>query len=177
MRIYQFVLLAGFCAGTATLANAKDKSPPAQPRAYQDLLACKPIAEPAARLTCYDAQVGKLEQAASSGDVLVTDRATVREAKKGLFGFSLPTLGIFGGGKDDQDEVKSIEGKIAAARTFGYGTWRITLEDGSTWEQSDDQRLVFDPARGNAVKISRGALGTFRMNIDGQRGIKVRRVE
>lgn len=177
MRLHRIVL---FAAGTLVLAGsaaAKEKAPPPQPQAYKDLVQCKAIPDPAARLACYDAQVGKLEQAAASGDVVVTDRASVRAAKKGLFGFTLPSLGIFGGGDDDKDEVKSIEGTVAMARTFGYGAWKITLADGSVWEQTDSESLVFDPVKGNPVKITKGALGVYRMNIDGQRAIKVRRVE
>jgi hypothetical protein len=163
----------------AAPAGAKDKSPPPPPQAYKDLMACKAIADPAARLACYDAQAGKLEQATATGEVVVTDRAAVRETRKGLFGFKLPTFGIFGGGDsdDDKDEIKEIQGTVASARTFGYGAWRITLEDGSVWEQTDSERLVFDPRKGDKVRIYRAALGTFRMNVDGQRAIRVRRVE
>ena len=177
MRLHRIAFVGAAILVCASTALAKDKAPPPQPQAYKDLVECRSIPDPAARLACYDAQVGKLEQAAASGDVVVADRATVREARKGLFGFRLPTLGIFGGGEDDKDEVKSIEGTVKTARPFGYGSWRVTLADGSVWEQIDDERLVFDPVTGNKVKISKGALGTFRMNIDGQRAIKVRRVE
>lgn len=179
MRAYRISAALGIAAGTialaATAAGAKD--PPPQPQAYLDLLQCKTISDPAARLACYDAQTAKLEQSTAKGDVVLTDRASLKQARKGLFGFRLPTLGLFGGGDDDKDEIQSIEGAVAQARTFGYGSWRITLADGSTWEQTDDQRLIFDPAKGDKVKIYKAALGTFRMNIAGQRAIKVRRVE
>ena len=66
---------------------------------------------------------------------------------------------------------------IATARTFGYGAWRITLQDGSVWEQIDDERPVFDPVKGDRVKVYKAALGTYKMNISSQRAIKVRRVE
>ncbi|MFM5950949.1 MAG: hypothetical protein ACKOPM_17250 [Novosphingobium sp.] len=179
MRLHRIVLFAAAAVIGACAAQAKDRAPPPQPQpqAYKDLVQCKAIPDPVARLACYDAQVGKLEQAAASGEVVVTDRASVRAAKKGLFGFTLPSLGIFGGGDDDKDEVKSVEGTVAMARQFGYGSWKITLADGSVWEQTDSERLVFDPVKGNPVKISKGALGVYRMNIDGQRAIKVRRVE
>lgn len=177
MRAHLLLSLAGFLGiGIAfpALAGEKGTTPP---QAYQDLVQCKSIADGPQRLACYDAQIGKLEQAAASGDVVVTDRAAVREAKRGLFGFRMPTLGIFGGGDQDKDELSSIEGSVSLARQFGYGYWRMTLADGSVWEQVDTERLVFDPAKGSKVKIYRGVLGTFRMNIDGQRAIKVRRVE
>lgn len=177
MRGHLFLSLAGFLAvGAALPATAAEKGA-APPQAYQDLVHCKSIADSAERLACYDAQVGKLEQAAASGDVVVTDRAAVREAKRGLFGFRMPTLGIFGGGDQDKEELSSIEGTVSLARQFGYGYWQVTLADGSVWEQVDTERLVFDPVKDSKIKIYRGALGTFRMNIDGQRAIKVRRVE
>lgn len=160
--------------GTAT---AKDKAPPPAPQAYKDLVQCKEIADPAARLACFDERVGKLEQAAASGELVVSDRATVKEAQRGLFGFRLPSLKLFGGSEDGKDEIQSVEGVVASARPFGYGSWRITLQDGSTWEQIDDERPVFDPAKGDKVKVYKAALGTYKMNISGQRAIKVRRVE
>lgn len=177
MRVNHLAMAIGFALALAAPAAARDKTPPPAPQAYKDLVACKAIADPAARLACFDAQVGKLEQATAAGEVVVTDRAAVRETKKGLFGFKLPTLGLFGGGDEDKDEVKEIQGTVASARTFGYGAWRITLEDGSVWEQTDSERLVFDPRKGDKVRIYRAALGSFRMNVDGQRAIRVRRVE
>jgi hypothetical protein len=177
MRINHLAILTVLLLSGAGAAAAKDKALPPPPQAWQDVVKCREVADPAARLACFDAQVGKLEQAAATGEVVMADRASVRESKKGLFGFKLPSLGIFGGGDDDKDEVKSVEGTIAVARPFGYGNWRITLADGSVWEQTDDERPVFDPAKGDKVKIYKGALGTFKMNIDGQRAIKVRRVE
>ncbi|HOB13009.1 MAG TPA: hypothetical protein PK680_00350 [Novosphingobium sp.] len=177
MRVYHSVAAAMIAAMLAGPALAKDKAPPPPPPAFQDLIKCRELADPAARLACYDAQAAKLEQATAAGDVVVSDRAGVREAQRGLFGFRLPSLGLFGGGNDGGDEIKSIDGVIASARTFGYGAWRITLEDGSVWEQTDGERPVFDPAKGDKVKIYKGALSTFRMNVAGQRAIKVRRVE
>lgn len=177
MHGHLFLLLAGLLGICAALPAAAAEKGAAPPQAYQDLIRCKSIADTTERLACYDAQVGKLEQAAASGDVVVTDRAAVREAKRGLFGFRMPTLGIFGSGDQDKEELSSIEGTVSTARQFGHGYWRVTLADGSVWEQVDTERLVFDPTKGSKIKIYRGALGTFRMNIDGQRAIKVRRVE
>lgn len=171
-----FLTLTTFGCIIAAPAVAADKVPQ-QPQAFKELVECKTIADPTERLSCYDLQVNNLMQGAASGDLVVTDRASVHEAKKGLFGFRIPTLGIFGGGGDDTNEVKSVEGTVTSARQFGYGTWRIALEDGSVWEQIDNAIPVFNPRTGSKVKVYRGALGTFRMNIDEQRAIKVRRIE
>ncbi len=177
MRISLFLVAAAGALTITSPAPAKDKAPPPAPQAYKDLVQCKEIADSAARLACYDERVGKLEQAAASGELVVSDRATVKEAQRGLFGFRLPSLKLFGGGDGEKDEIQQIEGVVASARTFGYGSWRVTLQDGSVWEQIDDERPVFDPAKGDKVKVYKAALGTYKMNISGQRAIKVRRVE
>ena len=177
MRTSLFLAAAALTLGGSSLASAKDKAPPPAPQAFKDLVQCKEVADSAARLACYDERVGKLEQASASGELVVSDRATVKEAQRGLFGFRLPSLKLFGGGDDGKDEIQQIDGVVASARTFGYGSWRITLADGSVWEQIDDERPVFDPAKGDKVKVYKAALGTYKMNIAGQRALKVRRVE
>jgi hypothetical protein len=179
MRAYLCSPLAIAVLVLSPAAVAKDKAPPPPPQAYQELIKCKELADPQARLACFDAQVGRIEAASKAGDLVITDRATVRETRKGLFGFKLPSLGLFGGGDgdDDKDEIKEITSTVQSARKFGYGSWRLVLADGSAWEQVDAEQLVFDPVSGNKVRIYKGALGTYRMNIDGQRAIKVRRVE
>lgn len=176
MRIY---LLAGVMTAMAAAipgAQAKDKTPAPPPQAWQDMVKCRQIADPAARLACFDGQVAKLEQATSNGDLVLADRETVRQTKRGLFGFSVPGGGLLGDSKD-AEEISEIDTTISAARQFGYGSWRITLADGSVWEQIDDTRLLFDARSGNKVHIYKGALGVFRANIDGQKAIKVRRVQ
>ncbi len=177
MRTSLLLAAAALVLTGSGVAFTKDKAAPPAPQAYKDLVQCKEITDSAARLACFDERVGKLEQAAASGELVVSDRATVKEAQRGLFGFKLPSLKLFGGGDDDKDEIKSIDGVIATARTFGYGAWRITLQDGSVWEQIDDERPVFDPVKGDRVKVYKAALGTYKMNISSQRAIKVRRVE
>lgn len=171
--------LAALLASPGPALAKKDKAPPPPPQAYQQLVQCKQIADPTARLACYDQQVGALETATSAGDLVISDRQTIKEARRGLFGFRLPSLDIFGGGDDEDDAegIKSIDSTVGSARQFGYGSWRVTLADGSVWEQVDDQKLLFNPVSGNKVHVYKGAMGTYRMNIDGQRAIKVRRVE
>ena len=179
MRVYHLGAIAVMALVAGGSAAAKDKAPPPPPQVWQDMVKCKQIADPTARLACFDGQVGKLEQATNSGDLVLADRATMKQARKGLFGFRLPSLGLFGGNKDgsDADEVSEIDTTVTSARQFGYGNWRLTLADGSVWEQTDDVKLLFDPRSGNKVHIYKGAVGTFRVNIDGQRAIKMRRVE
>lgn len=178
MRVYIWLSALAAALTLGGGAAAKDKAPPPPPQAWRDMVKCQQIADPAARLACFDAQVGKLEQAANNGDLVLADRETVRRTKRGLFGFTLPGGSLLGEREGQETEqVSEIDTTISSARQFGYGSWRITLADGSVWEQTDDGKLVFDPHGGGKVHIYKGTMGTYRVNIDGQRAIKMRRVQ
>ena len=176
MRVYFWTGVMASALLCATAAPAKDKAPPPPPQAWQDMVKCRQIAEANARLACFDAQVAKLEQAASNGDLVLADRESVRKTRRGLFGFSILGGGLLGDDKN-AEEISEIDTTISSARQFGYGAWRLTLADGSVWEQTDDAKLLFDPRSGNKVHLYKGPLGLYRANIDGQRAIKVRRVQ
>ncbi len=160
-------------------AMAKDKPPLAMPESFKNLIACRDEANPAARLACFDRNAAVLDAAAKSRDIIVADKAEVRQARRGLFGFTMPSLKIFGGDDDDGDgdKIKEIETTIKAARPYDYGQWRITLADGAVWEQIDSRPVALDPRPGNAIKIKQGVLGSFLASIAGQPAIKVRRVQ
>lgn len=175
---WTWLALAAFGAtalsGFAALAKKDEKPEP--PAIYKELIECRGIADPTERLACFDREAAEFDQATTAGQVVVTDRETVKEARRGLFGFKLPSLDIFGGG-DEEDEFTEIETTITTVSQFGYGSWRLTLADGAVWEQTDNKRLVFRPKSGSKVKIKEAAMGTFMASIDGQPGIRVRRVE
>lgn len=150
--------------------------PPApQPEVFQAMLRCRSIADSANRLACFDKATAAFEQAATSRDVLVVDRAQIRQTRRSLFGLNLPNLSIFGGKNEHEEEVTSIEGVIASAQQDGFGNWLVRLEDGGTWHQTDSRPLGKMPKRGAPVKINRGAMGSYMMRVDGQPGIRVKR--
>lgn len=178
MRVYLWcgVMMAG--AMISSSVAAKDKTPQPPPQTWQDMVKCRQISDPGARLACFDTQVAKVEQAAAAGDLVLADRESIRRTKRGLFGFGIPGGGLLGESDDkNAEEISEIDGTVSAARQFGYGAWRITLADGSVWEQTDDQKLLFDPKSGSKVHIYKGMMGTYRANIDGQRALKMRRVQ
>jgi len=167
--------LCGLCliAATAPVAakDGKDIAGP-PPAVFQAVIDCKNVADAAARLACYDQAVIALDAARAADDLVVTDRATVREAKRGLFGLDLPSLKLFGGGKDE--DVTEIEGKIAAIRPAKDGFPVFTLEDGARWKQTDGRNTY--PKPGSAVRIRKASLGSFMANIDGQPAVRVTRL-
>ncbi|MDE0932406.1 MAG: hypothetical protein OSA47_02235 [Novosphingopyxis baekryungensis] len=150
---------------------------PAQrvPEQLSSAFACQTIRSDEERLACYDERVALLEAAASNKDVIVADKETLRETKRGLFGFSLPKIDLFSNDGSDQD-FEEIESTIQSARKIGYGYWLMELETGARWEQVDG-KLVLSPKNGQKVKIRRGSLGTYFARVNGQPGVRVRRVE
>lgn len=168
-----WVLVGGLAALLATDAAAGRAVETAQPTTLQSLLSCRAITESAQRLACYDKATQGFADAVGKKDVVVIDRARAREAKKSLFGFSVPNFaGLFGGG----DEVNQIESTVTAAFESGYDGWTIKLADGSTWAQTDGTPVALPPRRGDKVVVKRGTLGSYFVKVGSQPGFKARRV-
>ena len=172
---------AALAAGVFTPAAAQDidrrKALTAPPAIYTDLVACKDIAEPSARLACYDEKVTALQTAQSTNQVVIADREQVREARRGLFGLTLPRIKLFDGDGDEGDQIEKIEGVIASARTIRTGKWLLRLEDGAVWQQTEPPRSTMRrPKAGDSITIERAALGSFLAKVNDGRGFKVKRV-
>jgi hypothetical protein len=97
----------------------------------------------------------------------------VKKTRRGLFGFTLPDLGIFGG--DDEDEVKSIDTTVASSSQVEGGRYRIAMADGSVWLQIDDRRMALSPRPGQKIQIKTASLGSYFLSLEGRPAIRVRR--
>jgi hypothetical protein len=173
LRSFGFALAVLATAAGPLAAADKDPVGDTPPPVFQAVLDCKTIADPAARLTCYDKAVGEMDAARAKKDLVVTDRATVRETKRGLFGLTLPKLKLFGGGSDD-DDVTEITSKVTAIRMAPDGFPILTIEDGARWKQTDGRNTF--PKVGSTVRIRKAALGSYMANIDGQVAVRVMRL-
>jgi len=172
-------LLAGLMS--PALAQGGDRQQQRRPEAFEALVRCRAVAEAAARLQCFDTAAAALEQATARRDVVVVDRAQVREGRRRLFGLALPRLPIFGGGDgdnhdSDDDDIAQIDGVVASAVRNDLGQWQVRLQDGGTWLQTDFNQLAVPPRPGQAVVVRRGALGSYMMRVGRQPGVRVRRV-
>ncbi|ATW04049.1 hypothetical protein C8024_05755 [Sphingopyxis sp. BSNA05] len=170
-------LLAVLPASALAKDDDENTSPPA---IFQDVIDCQKVTDATARLACYDAKVSTLAAAQESRQVVVADREQIQEARRGLFGFSLPKIRLFGGGSDEKDKeerIEQLETTITSARQFGYGKWMLTLEEGGRWQQTDTIRLNSEPRNGDKILIKTGAMGSYLASINGQRSIRVKRVE
>lgn len=148
------------------------------PRAAQleAVAACRTIADSTQRLACFDAAAAQLVEAEQSGEVVVVSRAQAQAARRQAFGFSLPSLSIFDR-TGRPEEVDRLTAEVDRAYQNANAKWVVVLTDGAVWEQIDNESLLKKPKAGSKAEIRRAALGSFFMNLDGQRAVRARRVK
>jgi hypothetical protein len=164
-------------AGMAMAAPAASKPQPLAsappPKIFTDVLQCRSITDSAARLACFDRSVGTLATAQASKNLYVADKDAIVEARRGLFGFSLPKMRIFG--DDDMGkDVNSIESTLAGVGQ-GQKGFIFILKDGARWAQTDGVYLD-KPKIGATIRIKRGAMGSYFGSIGSSPGVRVERL-
>lgn len=163
--------LAIAVGGSAAARKPVSSTTPAN---MQRLLACRAIQDGAQRLACFDRETAAVDQAIAKRDLVMIDKARATQAKRSLFGFSIPDFGgLFGGG---DDEVKEIASTVVDFSHNAFTGWTIKLADGSTWVQTDDAQLGLPPSKGQKVVVRRGSFGAFYLRLNGQPGYKVKRI-
>ena len=162
------LLLSG---GMAAAQDQAGKNP-APAAAYDAVVACEAVAESSARLACFDRTVAALAAAIRDKKVVVIDAATVREARRGLFGLSLPRLKLFD--SDDDEAIDEIDSRITGLASTREGKAVFVLADGSRWRQTESRQIS---ARvGHPIKIKRGAMGGYMATVNNRSGIRVIRL-
>lgn len=169
-----FIALAAATVAVPLAARDRNALPKELPPVFEAVVNCRSLTADAERLACYDSSVSALAAAREKEDIVVADRATIRETKKGLFGFALPKLKLFGGAERDSDEVKEIESTITAVRDTADGLAIFTLADGARWKQTDGGNTFAKAGLG--IRIKRGTLGSYLASIDKGAYIRVVRL-
>lgn len=167
-------IIALACSSHAAVAQTDDDKAPTSPAAYEAVIGCEKVAEAAARLACFDRAVAALNVAVRDKQVAVIDRATVREARRGLFGLNLPRLNLFGRGDDAAEEIQAIDSTITAVSSTREGKSVFGLADGSRWRQTE-LRKVYAKV-GQPIHIKRGAIGGYMATIENRGNIRVIRI-
>ena len=159
-----------------TFARPKDMPDAPPPKALQDVLGCKSVAEADKRLACFDAATAALAGAIERRDVAVADREQVRKARRSLFGLSLPSIDIFGGSETEAEKAEAeVTDTVRSARLDGDGYYVIVLaSDGAVWHQTAGQ-LALPPRTGETVKVRRAALGSYFIRVGSMPAVRARR--
>lgn len=172
MRHTIWIATLALSLGAPALAANKDEAP-STPQVARDVIDCRAVADPAARLACYDRTVTALDAGIKERQIVLADRESVREARRGLFGLTLPRFKLFGG-EDASDDIKEITSTIKAVRSASDGMPIFTLADDSRWKQTEG-RNVFGKA-GQTIRVRRTGVGGYMANVDGQTAIRVVRI-
>ncbi len=143
----------------------------------EGLKACQVVIDDTERLACFDAAVGNIVTASDEGDVQVLDREDVRETRRSLFGFNLPDIGIFDGDGNDEDEEELFTTTVERVRYLTSRRARLTTAEGAVWEMNNIPSRLRRIERGDAVEFKGASLGFFFLRINGQVGIKGRRIQ
>ncbi len=161
----------------ASIAAAADVPPRPTSPLVSSLEACRATRDDAQRLACFDRETARLVSAARGGDVIVLDKAEVRQARRSLFGLPLPKLPFFSGDRSEDDAPDEIQSTIKSVQPIGRGRFRLVLADhNAVWETIDNPTRLHAPRAGDTIVIRRGMLGSYFLRIAGQIGIKGRRV-
>lgn len=159
------VILGGPAAAQAKLERSG---------ALKAVVDCRPIADPAQRLACYDAATAALDAAEAKGDVVVVDRAQVQEARKAAFGFNFQMPSFLTQG-EAPEALKQIDSTVGSARQDARGKWTVVLEDGAVWTQIDAEKFRKAPAPGDKVEIRAASLGSFFLKVEKLGTIRAKR--
>jgi len=165
--------LAGLAIASPSLAKTQPLASAPPPKIFNDVVQCRSIADSAQRLACFDRSVDALATAQANRDLYVADKDAMREARKGLFGFSVPKLRIFGD-DDMAKDVDQIETTVSGVAQGAHG-YVFTLKDGARWAQTDSAYMD-RPKAGATIKIKRAALGSYFGSVNGNVGFRIERL-
>ncbi len=167
-------------AVVAAPMTARAEDPPKMPAQFTALQTCRTKADAAERLACYDKAVDVLSAATASRDLVVIDKAEVKQARKGLFGFTLPRIPFLSGKQGDPDDdadARELQTTVVSAKRWNRIYWRFSVEGGAMWETTEETRGFTDPKPGAAVIIERGTLGAYYAKVGRGGRAAVRRIQ
>lgn len=137
------------------LAAAIAAPPPAQD--------CRAIADPAARLACYDTR-----ESAPTPPAPVAAPAYAPSAAAPVFAPPAPSV-------SSASIVRAApSGRVTTVAPLRYGLFRVTLDDGRVFDTATSTDAP--PAAGMAVKLRRSVIGTTFLDMPGRSPITVRLV-
>lgn len=167
-------LLALPALALSSVSMAYDPAGPGGEATVEQLKACRAIADSEGRLACYDREVGVMIAATEQGTLQVVDQKDVEETKRGLFGFTLPKVKLFGG---EDDALTELETTIVSVRRDGREGWAFTTAEGSVWRIFESRMGWKPPQPGQTVVLKRASMGTVFIRVNGQIGVKGKRIE
>jgi len=101
----------------------------------------------------------------------------VRSTRRQLFGFSVPDVGILKGDENDSEATETLTTTITSVRYRPRRRAEFTTAEGARWEIFKVPTRLADIEPGDEVELKKASLGTFFIRINGQMGVKGKRIE
>ncbi len=172
-----FGLVAGTGAVAESPAYAQSAAPVQPSEVVAGLKSCRDIADEDQRLACYDTKVDAIVAASDAGEVTIVGREEVVRTRRQLFGFNVPNIGIFKSDDTDSEASELLETSITSARQLSAKSWRFTTAEGAVWEINNAPGRLVSIKAGDAVEFKKASLGFFFIRINGQLGVKGKRIQ
>lgn len=172
-----WLMLGTLAAGAATAttnAAAQDEA------AFRTAMMarCATIGDKAARLACYEAAqrdgpIAMPPPSNGSSPVASAAPTSVPPARASgeKFGRATPRARVASGSESQ------IKARAVAATDDGRGYWTIRLDNGASWKLVEFDQMFRPPSRNQAIRIRKGALGGYLMDVDHQPAVRVERVD
>lgn len=178
--------LAGMVAGAPAPLAAQDSSPASAsapaPDFLDELKRCQLLDDDSERLACFDSKVGAMIAANEAGEVRVIDREDVVQTRRSLFGLNVPEVGVLEKTEKER-EREAREGKdelfettITGVRYRSSTKAQITTAEGAVWEMNNIPSRLRRIEPGAVAVFKPASLGYYFIRIDGQLGVKGRRI-
>lgn len=127
---------------------------------------CAAIAKKSERLACYDA--------AASG---VVAPAPVGGARQPLArGLGAEQVRDRRPESERPEAPSQLLARLVSVSDNGTGHWRMRLSDGSEWEMPQADPYFQPPRRGEVVRVRKGAIGSYLLDVGRQASVKVARI-
>lgn len=184
------MVCGGLLATTAPAQNSESAR-------LNAMLACNRIDKKSARLACYDAQA----QGAPAGAAMAPASPQPGAALSPPAGAPVPppaaayaapvaaptpsfgseTLSTSRRSRSREAKAirpaNAIEAHAVSAVDDGLGYYTVTLDDGARWKMTEAPGGFAPPRSGDGVRIRKGALGGYLMDVNKQAAVRVIRIQ
>jgi hypothetical protein len=136
---------------------------------------CASIQDDTQRLACFDRVTKEVRANAAAAAGQEADAKATR-ARRDREDFGLNVIQQEKKRPEEPKKIDEMTARVAASRRFGAGYYAIMLEDGAIWQVQELDPYFKPPQKGDTVRIRRGMMGGYLLDVGKQAAIRVRRV-
>jgi hypothetical protein len=147
----------------------------------QSTVDCSTVVEDRARLKCYDEQAARQKKAAAAASPAPAAASKPARATSPSSDFGLNEEALrkrqAASNPDTPKDPEQLVARVAAVAKKPRGEFRITLDDGQVWEETQHSSSSIPPGVGDTVTIKRGLLGSYFLERGAGLALRVKRTD